>query len=189
MPISPSVLYVIEVRQRIGEDIELCDKGVLVWIVDGSRRNVDRNAVVQPAGRSYNDDCGAIFDAAFDVGPGQVSAFEDANIRMESPRRVLDWQLSRARHLQVGAAATGLRSLSMGARRPTSGSVGVRRGGRGARPTPTRRSQGPADPAPEYSTLLLTGEEPTEQQRFFLDVLLLSIAEHGLSGAPTSPRG
>lgn len=32
----------------------------------------------------------------------------------------------------------------------------------------------------EYFHLLLTGEEPTEQQRFFLDLLLVAIAEHGL---------
>jgi citrate synthase len=32
----------------------------------------------------------------------------------------------------------------------------------------------------EYFHLLLTGEEPTEDQRFFLDLLLVAIAEHGL---------
>ncbi len=32
----------------------------------------------------------------------------------------------------------------------------------------------------EYFYLLLTGSEPTEQQRFFLDVLLVAIAEHGM---------
>jgi citrate synthase len=32
----------------------------------------------------------------------------------------------------------------------------------------------------EYFHLLLTGREPTEDQRFFLDVLLVSIAEHGM---------
>jgi citrate synthase len=32
----------------------------------------------------------------------------------------------------------------------------------------------------EYVHLLLTGEEPTEEQRFFLDLLLVAIAEHGL---------
>jgi citrate synthase len=32
----------------------------------------------------------------------------------------------------------------------------------------------------EYFHLLLTGEEPSEDQRFFLDLLLVSIAEHGL---------
>ena len=32
----------------------------------------------------------------------------------------------------------------------------------------------------EYFHLLLTGSEPTEDQRFFLDLLLVAIAEHGL---------
>ena len=32
----------------------------------------------------------------------------------------------------------------------------------------------------EYFYLLLTGEEPTDDQRFFLDLLLVSIAEHGM---------
>jgi citrate synthase len=32
----------------------------------------------------------------------------------------------------------------------------------------------------EYFHLLLTGEEATDEQRYFLDVLLVSIAEHGL---------
>lgn len=32
----------------------------------------------------------------------------------------------------------------------------------------------------EYFHLLLTGEEPTEDQRYFLDLLLIAIAEHGM---------
>src|SRR5215469_15705974 len=36
----------------------------------------------------------------------------------------------------------------------------------------------------EYFHLLLTGEEPTDDQRYFLDLLLVSIAEHGMM--PTS---
>ena len=32
----------------------------------------------------------------------------------------------------------------------------------------------------EYFFLLTTGKMPTEDQRFFLDLLLVSIAEHGL---------
>jgi citrate synthase len=32
----------------------------------------------------------------------------------------------------------------------------------------------------EYFYLLLTGDEPTEEQRYFLDLLLVAIAEHGL---------
>ncbi len=39
----------------------------------------------------------------------------------------------------------------------------------------------------EYFHLLLTGREPTDDQRFFLDVLLVAIAEHGLMPR-TSPR-
>jgi citrate synthase len=40
----------------------------------------------------------------------------------------------------------------------------------------------------EYFHLLLTGEEPTEEQRFFLDVLLVSIAEHGLMPTNVAAR-
>jgi len=40
----------------------------------------------------------------------------------------------------------------------------------------------------EYFHLLLTGEEPTEDQRFFLDLLLLSIAEHGLMPSNVAAR-
>lgn len=36
----------------------------------------------------------------------------------------------------------------------------------------------------EYFHLLVTGEEPTEEQRYFLDLLLVAIAEHGMM--PTS---
>jgi citrate synthase len=36
----------------------------------------------------------------------------------------------------------------------------------------------------DYFHLLLTGDEPTEEQRFFLDLLLVAIAEHGMM--PTS---
>jgi M6 family metalloprotease-like protein/uncharacterized repeat protein (TIGR02059 family) len=83
VPVSSTVLYVIEDRQRIGEDTELCDKGVLVWIVDGSRFNADHNAVVQAASRSYTDACGAIYDAGYDIGPGEISTFEDSNMKLE----------------------------------------------------------------------------------------------------------
>jgi citrate synthase len=40
----------------------------------------------------------------------------------------------------------------------------------------------------EYFHLLLTGEEPTEEQRFFLDVLLISIAEHGMMPTNVAAR-
>jgi citrate synthase len=40
----------------------------------------------------------------------------------------------------------------------------------------------------EYFHLLLTGEEPTADQRYFLDVLLVSIAEHGLMPSNVAAR-
>ena len=40
----------------------------------------------------------------------------------------------------------------------------------------------------EYFHLLLTGGEPTEDQRFFLDALLVSIAEHGMMPTNVAAR-
>jgi citrate synthase len=40
----------------------------------------------------------------------------------------------------------------------------------------------------EYFHLLLTGQEPTEEQRYFLDLLLVSIAEHGLMPTNVAAR-
>jgi citrate synthase len=40
----------------------------------------------------------------------------------------------------------------------------------------------------EYFHLLLTGREPNEEQRFFLDLLLVAIAEHGMMPTNVSAR-
>ena len=40
----------------------------------------------------------------------------------------------------------------------------------------------------EYFHLLLTGHEPTEEQRFFLDLLLVAIAEHGMMPTNVAAR-
>ncbi len=40
----------------------------------------------------------------------------------------------------------------------------------------------------EYFHLLLTGEEPTEDERFFLDLLLVAIAEHGMMPTNVAAR-
>jgi citrate synthase len=40
----------------------------------------------------------------------------------------------------------------------------------------------------EYFHLLLTGREPTERERFFLDLLLVSIAEHGMMPSNVAAR-
>jgi citrate synthase len=40
----------------------------------------------------------------------------------------------------------------------------------------------------EYFHLLLTGDEPTDEQRFFLDLVLVAIAEHGLMPSNVAAR-
>jgi citrate synthase len=40
----------------------------------------------------------------------------------------------------------------------------------------------------EHVHLLLTGDEPTEEQRFFLDLVLVSIAEHGMMPTNVAAR-
>jgi len=40
----------------------------------------------------------------------------------------------------------------------------------------------------EYFHLLLTGREPTEEQRYFLDLLLIAIAEHGMMPTNVAAR-
>ena len=40
----------------------------------------------------------------------------------------------------------------------------------------------------EYFHLLLTGNEPTDEQRFFLDLVLVSIAEHGMMPTNVAAR-
>ena len=40
----------------------------------------------------------------------------------------------------------------------------------------------------EYFHLLLTGQEPTQEQRFFLDLLLIAIAEHGMMPTNVAAR-
>jgi citrate synthase len=40
----------------------------------------------------------------------------------------------------------------------------------------------------EYAHLLLTGHEPTDDQRFFLDLLLVAIAEHGMMPTNVAAR-
>ncbi|MEP6979028.1 MAG: Ig-like domain-containing protein [Thermoleophilia bacterium] len=81
VPISPSFVYAIEVRQPIGLDSGLCDHGVLVYTVDGTKLNGSGTIHIQPAHGGAR--CGPLSDAAYDVGPGEVGTFEDSNVRVE----------------------------------------------------------------------------------------------------------
>jgi hypothetical protein len=90
VPTDSSHAYVIEVRQRIGWDAPLCDKGVLVWYVDGTKYNVQGNAIVQAARRDFSEACGAIYDAPFDLGANEISTFENGSVKVEIVEALAD---------------------------------------------------------------------------------------------------
>jgi len=77
---SASTAYVVEVRQLMGQDSRLCDKGVLVYTVDAAARSGYQPIVVKPAqqgsDREQINKCGPLYDATLDLGPGEVSKFE-----------------------------------------------------------------------------------------------------------------
>jgi len=81
VPMSSTFLYAVEVRQPIGQDVRLCDHGVLVYTVDSTKMNGSGPTRIQPA--HLGGSCGPISAAAYDLGPGEVSTFEDANVKVE----------------------------------------------------------------------------------------------------------
>jgi hypothetical protein len=88
VPTSPSFLYAVEVRRHLGNDsTSTCDDGVLVYTVDSTKRNGQGPVHVLPAQPSTDAariaTCGAKYAAPFDVGPGEASTFEDANVKVE----------------------------------------------------------------------------------------------------------
>jgi M6 family metalloprotease-like protein/uncharacterized repeat protein (TIGR01451 family) len=84
VPQSASKAYVVEARVPLGWERGLCDRGVLVYTVDSSKRNVEGPVQIFPAhGATSSSTCGPIADAAFDLGPGEVPTFEDAAVRVE----------------------------------------------------------------------------------------------------------
>ena len=65
---------------------------------------------------------------------------------------------------------------------------GVSRPGRGARARPHGRPDGQASASRSTSTCCSPASEPTEEQRFFLDLLLVAIAEHGMMPTNVAAR-
>ena len=85
---SASFLYAVEVRRRLGNDANsTCDDGVLVYTVDSTKRNGLGPKFVHAAqtgpDQSKVSTCGLKYAAPFDLGPGEVSTFEDASVRVE----------------------------------------------------------------------------------------------------------
>ena len=86
--VSPTFLYAVEVRRHYGNDAKsVCDEGVLVYTVDSTKRNGLGPKFVHAA-KMGNDPtrisrCGLKYEAPFDVGPGEVSTFENADVKVE----------------------------------------------------------------------------------------------------------
>ena len=82
--------YVAEVRQPIGTDARLCEKGVLVYsvntgMISGSDPSAVQVKAAQPDDESRRQTCGFLHNAPFDVEAGEVATFEDpqAGIKVE----------------------------------------------------------------------------------------------------------
>ena len=85
---TPSFLYAVEVRRRLGNDAGMtCDEGVIVYRVDSTIRNglgpkYVFEASMGPDGARIST-CGHKYAAPYDLGPGELSAFENGDVRVE----------------------------------------------------------------------------------------------------------
>jgi hypothetical protein len=84
IPTGRSAADVAEVRQPIGSDAGLCDHGVLVYNVDARRlpfsgpiHVISAHRGQPPADPAAAERCGPLYDAPFDIGPGEISRFRD----------------------------------------------------------------------------------------------------------------
>ena len=88
VPTGPSTAYVVEARRKTGIDAGLCDDGVLIYHVDATVWNGNgpvhvRRAQPDDAALAGYYDCGPAYNAAYDVGAGEVSVFEEGDLRVE----------------------------------------------------------------------------------------------------------
>lgn len=87
---SASTAFVIENRQPIDYDANLCDKGILIYKVDGNAETGYGPMVVQRAQETSSDYfCESNPDieqetalAAFDLGTGEVSSYDNSNAQL-----------------------------------------------------------------------------------------------------------
>jgi M6 family metalloprotease-like protein/uncharacterized repeat protein (TIGR01451 family) len=93
VPLTPSTAYVVEVREPMGWESNLCDRGVLVYTVDSTKRNAEGPVHIKTAHPSVpGSPCGPIAGAAFDLGAGEVSHFADpsAGVQVDVLERLPD---------------------------------------------------------------------------------------------------
>ena len=87
IPTDASRAYVVEARQPVGRDAAICDSGVLVYTVDATVWSGSGPIRLKAAPSATNPTllsrCGLLYNAPFDVGPGEVAAFRDGNLTVE----------------------------------------------------------------------------------------------------------
>ena len=79
---GPNEAYAVEVRQPVGTDARLCEKGVLVYSVSTERMTgSDPSAIQVKTAQADNPNqrgtCGFLYNAPFDVEAGEISTFQD----------------------------------------------------------------------------------------------------------------
>lgn len=86
VPTGTTTATVVEVRQPIGADEGLCDSGVLVYAIDGSIRTGETPLRIRRVGTGTDAmldlHCGGPYDAPLDLGPGEVSTYDDAAVKV-----------------------------------------------------------------------------------------------------------
>jgi M6 family metalloprotease-like protein len=87
VPLGPSSAYVVEAREPVGQDSRICQNGILVYTVDATIPSghgpVRLKPASSPAPGPADNICRVLYDAPFDVGPGETAVFEDANVKVE----------------------------------------------------------------------------------------------------------
>jgi M6 family metalloprotease-like protein len=76
---GPSTAIVAEARRPVGADAGICEDGVLVYSVDATVVSGMGPVRVRPAEQdgALQPDCGRLYEAPFDVGPDEVSRFDE----------------------------------------------------------------------------------------------------------------
>jgi len=78
VPLHESKAYVLEVASLLGYDGRFCDSGVLIYTVDTAVHSGQGPIRLVPAnGDSSHPTCGLLFNAPFDLAPGEISSFDD----------------------------------------------------------------------------------------------------------------
>lgn len=85
LPTSATTAEVIEVHSLRGlSSNQVCDSGVIVYSVDVRAPSGTAGARINPARNDAGtSQCGAIPRAAFDIGPGEIPAYEDGSLKLE----------------------------------------------------------------------------------------------------------